>query len=222
VEQELKDAGEEVIPKSLVAGAILAGMGNRYTTCRDLLQALPKEQQTKEVFGQRLLEAEKNEKINAEIALLTMGASVNAATNPPGTHLPGPSTRKVCGYIRKRQGRNAWNKPWSECLKYHTGSAWVKLDDERCAANPTKTPADLPDRLQALRCLRAEPPSPSISRLPPSPLDPRLRVPRPLGTFPDLGGAGGAGVHGGLGCSHSSHRDQTQKPCLLHLSLEHY
>jgi len=148
VEQELK-MQEKKSFRSPCRWSHTCWDGERYTTCRDLLQALPKEQQTKEVFGQRLLEAEKNEKINAEIALLTMGASVNAATNPRGTHLLGPSTRKVCGYIRKRQGRNAWNKPGQECLKYHTGSAGEALR-RVAAANPTKTPADLPDRLQAL------------------------------------------------------------------------
>jgi len=85
-------------------------MGDGYTTSGTSCQALPKEQQTKEVFGQRLLEAEKNEKINAEIALLTMGARCQTLNQSPGHSPSGPSTRKVCGYIRKRQGRNAWNK----------------------------------------------------------------------------------------------------------------
>jgi len=205
------------------AGAILVGMGNRYTTCRDLLQALPKEQQTKEVFGQRLLEAEKNEKINAEIALLTMGASVNAATNPPGHSPSGPSTRKVCGYIRKRQGRNAWNKPGQECLKYHTGECWVKLDNEWLAANPTKTPADLPDRLQALRAQEGARCHPQSAGCLHHRGPPWLCVPPVYGDlFLTSGVLGVQGVHGGLGCSHSSHRYQTQKPCLLHCPWEHY
>jgi len=156
VEQELKDAGEDYIPKSFVAAAILAGMGNRYPTCRDLLQALPKDQQTKEVFAQRLLESEKNETINQEINSLTLGtssslASVNATTRNPGHSSAGPSTLKVCGYVRKRQGRHSWNKPGQVCVKKHTGECWMKLDDQWLASNPTKTPADLPDRLQALR-----------------------------------------------------------------------
>jgi len=103
-------------------------MGNRYPDpAGTLLQALPKDQQTKEVFAQRLLESEKNETINQEINSLTLGtsssASVNATTRNPGHSSAGPSTLKVCGYVRKRQGRHSWNKPGQVCVKKHTGSA---------------------------------------------------------------------------------------------------
>jgi len=39
------------------------------------------------------------------------------------------------------------NKPGQRCTKWHTTTCWMKLDDEWLAAHPTKTGADLPDRL---------------------------------------------------------------------------
>jgi len=69
----------------------------------------------------------------------------------------------------------------------------MKLDDQWLASNPTKTPADLPDRLQALR---AEEDAAAAHHAASITFDPSWLTSPPclLRPLPDLRGAVGAGV----------------------------
>jgi hypothetical protein len=146
LELEIKRSGVEV-PDSLIAGAILIGMGDRYPTTKELLLTLPMASQTKQVFGERLLEAEKNAKLSADISLTTTSHAVYAA-------MPAPSG--MCGYVRQRQGKGMNAQPGTKCTRNHQRKGcWAYLDDLFLEANPSKTAADLPNRLAGLRAKQA-------------------------------------------------------------------
>jgi transposase InsO family protein len=150
---EVRRAGQPV-PTSLLAGSILVGMGDRYPTTRELLLTLPEAQQTRDVFALRLLEAEKNAKITADLNALHTGAR----RGTPGP-APGPAQQRnnrgqppkqypKCGYVRKRQGKGARAVPGSQCPRRHPPGelCWSKADDEWLEAHPNKGPQDLPQR----------------------------------------------------------------------------
>ena len=147
LELEIKRGGVEV-HDTLLAGAILNGMGDRFPTTKELLLTLPIQQQTKFVFGERLLEAEKNAKVVSDAAFTTLPQNAFAATSGRGSG---------CGYVRKRQGRGAFDKPGSKCTRgsHKQKDCWKFLDDQFLAANPDKTAKDLPNRFAELRAKQA-------------------------------------------------------------------
>jgi len=73
---------------------------------------LPREQRTKEVFATRLLEAEKNSALSAEMAAFSVTvAAANSNYNKGG------GARQGCGYVRKHQGRSRAAIPGRRCLR---------------------------------------------------------------------------------------------------------
>ena len=151
IELELQRAGQVAAP-SLLAGAILTAMGDRYPTTRELLFTLPIAQQTKAVFALRLLEAEKNAKVSADMAAMTTGGAPRkgpalapaAEANAAGSRPSGP----LCNYVRKFQGKGLNSVPGTVCGRRHLKpqNCWAKLDDAWMVADPGKTAADLPNR----------------------------------------------------------------------------
>jgi hypothetical protein len=154
LELEIKRAGSEV-PPTLLAGAILNGMGDRFPTTKELLLTLPIAEQTKHVFGERLLEAERNAKISADIAMFTTISAANAATTKTGG----------CGYVRQRQGKGQNGAPGTKCTKgtHKRKDCWAFLDDQFLAANPDKGPGDLPNRLAELKAKQSKGRKPGAS-----------------------------------------------------------
>ena len=101
---------------------------------------LPREQQTKEVFATRILEAEKNSALSAEMAAFSVTvAAANSNYNKGG------GARQGCGYVRKHQGRSRAAVPGQQCLRgaHKRQDCWMYLDDEWLQANPTKSGADV-------------------------------------------------------------------------------
>ena len=148
LELEIKRGGVEV-PDTLLAGSILNGMGDRYPTTKELMLTLPIAQQTKHYFGERLLEAEKNAKISADMAF----AGSTHAANASSTFKTGG-----CGYVRQHQGKGGNAKPGSKCIRgvHKRNDCWALLDDKFLSANPGKGPGDLPNRLADLRAKQAQ------------------------------------------------------------------
>lgn len=115
LELELVRAGMNV-PQSLLAGAILVGIGDRFPTTKELLLTLPQVEQTKAVFEARLLEAEKNAKVTADLDAITMAAMQAAPPTPLAPPGPPPASanpatrgtgqpRHPCTYVRKYPGK---------------------------------------------------------------------------------------------------------------------
>lgn len=148
LEMEIKRGGVEV-HDTLLAGAILNGMGDRYPTTKELLLTLPIAQQTKDVFGERLLEAEKNAKLTIDMAMATTTHNAYAAA---------ANVRGGCGYVRQRQGKGQNAKPGTKCTRgnHKRKDCWALLDDQFLAANPGKGPGDLPNRLAELRARQGQ------------------------------------------------------------------
>ena len=146
LEQEIKRGGVEV-PPTLLAGAILIGMGDRFLTTKEYLLTLPLDQQNKDTFGARLLEAEKNAKISADMLLTSTPQNVFATTTRGGG----------CGYVRQHQGKGQNAIPGAKCARgnHKRNDCWAYMDDQFLAANPGKGPADLPNRLSQLRAKQA-------------------------------------------------------------------
>lgn len=137
IEGEIKAAGGHV-DQSAVAGAILNGIGNAFPFHRTLMTNLPAGEQTPENLGCILTEAEKNEILQQQLALLTVhktGGELNAAGK----------SRPFCSYVRQRQGRQRWEKPGKRCRGGHNPlKCWAKRDDEWLKGHPDKGPADTP------------------------------------------------------------------------------
>jgi hypothetical protein len=147
LEAELERAGQQV-PTAAVAGAILVGMGDRFATTREIVLALPADQQTKEVYATRFLEAEKNAQLTAEMnAMYISRGGAPPARQGAGGAAPGGGF-KVCGYIRKLQGKGRFAAPGKKCTRRHPPGelCWSKADDQWLQANPGKGPGDLPIR----------------------------------------------------------------------------
>ena len=142
VEMEIQRATGDRVPPSLLAGTILNGMGTRYPTTKELLLQLPLAQQTKDEFGTRLLNAEKNSQVSADMEA-SGGRVVAAATDPA----------MGCGYVRKKHGRGRFSTPGQKCTwpNHRRDQCFVLKDDEFLAQNPDKTPQDLPDWAAELR-----------------------------------------------------------------------
>lgn len=147
VEGELRRAGQAV-PSEAVAGAILVGMGDKYPTTRELLLTLPASQQTKEVFSNRLLEAEKNAAVAADLNALHLGHPKSAPQG--GARKPQQQQQQYprCGYVRKHNGRGRYAVAGRACPRRHPPGelCWSRADDAWLAANPGKGPMDLPIR----------------------------------------------------------------------------
>ena len=163
-EQALQENGEKLSP-TLLPGAIIMGIGDAYPTTRELLMTLPRKQQTKDVFATRLLEAEKNSALSAEMSAFSVNVvAANSIYNKGG------GARQGCGYVRKHQGRSRTAIPGQQCLKgaHKRQDCWMYLDDEWLQAYPTKTGADLPNPLQALYAQKARfaPPPASKASVP--------------------------------------------------------
>lgn len=170
---EIKRAGVEV-PPSLMAGAILLGMGDMYPSTRERLGDLPLEQQTFEVFGNKLLQAEKDAALTAELAAFSLTTSpattptpATTSTQPvitpptavtPASALAAAPRGSGCGYIRQRQGKGQNAVVGQKCNvgTHKREQCWMLLDDMWLAANPTKGPADLPNRLMELKVKQAK------------------------------------------------------------------
>jgi len=116
-----------------VAGVILNGMGDSYPATKELLLTLPHEQQIKEVFAQRLIEAEKNADLTNSFQGLVQANGVG--------------TGQGCGYIRKLQGKHPHQAPGQRCStgKHTRNQCFMLQDDQWLAANPLKTSKDLPN-----------------------------------------------------------------------------
>jgi len=136
-EAEIRAAGGEV-HTSMLAGVILNAMGDRWPSTKELMLTLPKDQQTREVFAKRLLEAEKNEHLVADFQAAVLG---------PNSNKPGATPKATpCGYIRQLQGNHARATPGSRCRGFHSrASCWAAKDDKWLKDHPDKTAADLPD-----------------------------------------------------------------------------
>lgn len=140
------------------------GIGDRFPTTKELLLTFPLADQTKAVFGARLLEAEKNAKVTADLDALTMAATQSVALGPP----PGPGAapasanvamrgtapsrgsapgRHPCTYVRKFPGKGG-KLAGSVCGASHKSpkDCWARMFDQWLASNPGKTAADLPNR----------------------------------------------------------------------------
>ena len=145
-ELEIK-RGKVDIPPSLLAGVILNGMGNRFPTTKELMLTLPPEQQTKEVFGERLLNAEKTAKVCGDLEIMSANAATTPTRDPRGNG---------CGYVRKYQHRGFNARPGDKCNKgrHPRHGCWMMLDDKFLEDNPGKTPRDLPNRLEELNRLK--------------------------------------------------------------------
>ena len=144
MESDLRRANQQV-PSSLIAGAILVGMGDRFPNTKEMLLAQPTAQQTKEYFALRLLEAEKNAKVSADLNSLSMGHKALLAVpkqNAANNRFP------RCNYIRKHNGRGRYAIAGRPCPRRHPPGeqCWAKADDAWLAANPGLGPADLPQR----------------------------------------------------------------------------
>jgi len=146
LELELQRAGRQVEP-TLLAGAILIAMGDRYPTTRELLMTLPVAEQTKATFGLRLLEAEKNAKVTADLSAMTFGGG--GGSNQGSSATAGAATTKntPCKYVRKHQGKLPGQAAGTQCGRRHNKGiqCWARMDDQWMSANPTKTGADLPN-----------------------------------------------------------------------------
>ena len=149
VQLELEQAGAN-LPEFLLAGLILIGIGDRFPTTKELLLQLPLAEQTKAVFGGRLLEAEKNAQLSADLALLSVNTSIKPSANANATTTFSNKQSGGCGYIRKFQGR--WNSqtPGTKCIRgtHRRNQCYAFLDDQFMESNPGKGPEDLPDRRQ--------------------------------------------------------------------------
>jgi len=104
----------------------------------------------------RLLARRRTSSVASEIAMLTVGPSVNVSTNakkpeqPPADNL---EARCAATYA-SRQGLRVWHTPGKRCFKVHApgDSCGSSLDDIWLAGKPlARLGADLPDRLQALK-----------------------------------------------------------------------
>ena len=142
LEMEIHRATGNPVEPALLAGTILNGMGSRYPTTKELLLQLPLAQQTKEEFGLRLLNAEKNASVAADV-----DGGIGRIT--AGVADPG----KGCGYVRKMHGRGRTSIPGQKCVWPHhkRESCFLLKDDEFLSQNPDKTPEDLPDWRVELR-----------------------------------------------------------------------
>lgn len=152
---DLTRAGETV-PSSLMAGAILWGMGARFPTAKELMLDLRADEQTKDILATRLLEAEKNSKLSTEMAAMAL-APPSAPALIAGATTRGPSRYPPCTYVRKYPGKGARPAVGNVCGSRHKpGTCWAKLDDDFLAANPAKTAADLPNRCLEMLIKRAQ------------------------------------------------------------------
>jgi hypothetical protein len=119
----------------MYAGFILNAAEDLYPTTREYLVNLPPEEQTKEIFHAKYLQAEKlqQQRDNAEASMV--GRSGSAAHS---------LSSKVCHYVRQRDG-----KFWSsghQCTGRHAPSdCLAKKDDDWLKKHPDATADDLPN-----------------------------------------------------------------------------
>jgi len=97
IKSALKESGAQVDP-SAVAGVILIGMGDSFQLPREVMLNLPAAEKTEDIFAFRLLEAEKNARVQTELNTLSVGSGTAAAAAAT------PSKYPVCTY--KYAGRN--------------------------------------------------------------------------------------------------------------------
>jgi len=96
------------VEESLLAGAIILAVGDRYPVMREILRMLPVEEQTKQRFSQRFLEAERNEQVSAEVSAMTLGGTTgSSSSSPQEPEFAGAATSRsfFCKYVRKHQGK---------------------------------------------------------------------------------------------------------------------
>lgn len=141
---ELTKAGRTVDP-TILPGAMLVAMGDRYPATREALLAAPVAEQTATIFGNRLLEAEKNAKVSAELNALTMGGGRGPASNSEAA--AAFTQHPPCKYIRKYQGRFPDQTAGSACNRKHPKNleCYAKKDDAWMTANPGKPPHQIPN-----------------------------------------------------------------------------
>ena len=137
------------VEESLLAGAIILAVGDRYPVMREILRMLPIEEQTKQRFSQRFLEAERNEQVSAEVSAMTLGGTTSSSPSPSHQQeFAGAATSRspLCKYVRKHQGKYKDQRVGAPCGRRHlkASNCWARKDDAWLAANPGKTGQDLP------------------------------------------------------------------------------